>query len=134
MAAECKRQLAASRWAFRVLESKGRSRIRNDRPTLPLVAEIEGQICLINAVSGPSVSEVQRNPAPALDEMLAWLDDLRVRSEHLDDSTPARVWDLMLRALALHTALRSDHANPGFRETATTNLRRLVQKLKGVGL
>ena len=66
--------------------------------------------------------------------MLAWLDDLRERSEQLDDSTPARAWDLMLRAFALQTALRSDDAHPDFRAAAMMNLRRLVHELKEMGL
>ena len=99
-----------------------------------LGAEIEEQIRVINAESGPSQTKAQRNHTPALDEMLAWLDDLRERSEQLDDSTPARAWDLMLRAFALQTALRSDDAHPDFRATAMVNLRRLVHELKGMGL
>ena len=99
-----------------------------------LGAESEGQISLINAESGPSQTEAKRNPAPALGEMLVWLDALRERSERLDDSTPVRAWDLMLRAFALQTALRSDDAHPDFRATAMVNLHRLVHELKGMGL
>ena len=93
-------------------------------------AEIEGQIRVINAESGLSETEAKRNPTPALYDMLAWLDDLRERSE----STPARTWDLMLRAFALQTALRSNDAYPDFREVATVNLRRLVHELQRMGV
>ena len=96
--------------------------------------EIEGQIRPINAESSPSKTESKRNPAPALGEMLVWLDALRERSERLDDSTPVRAWDFMLRAFALQTALRSDDAHPDFRATAMVNLHRLVHELKGMGL
>ena len=103
-------------------------------PPSTLGAEIEGQIRLINPESGPSQTEAKRNPAPALGEMLVWLDALRERSKRLDDSTPVRAWDLMLRAFALQTALRSDDAHPDFRAAAMMNLRRLVHELKGMGL
>ena len=99
-------------------------------PPSTLGAEIEGQIRVINAQSGPSETE-----APlTFDEMTTWLDDLRERSEHLDDSTPAKTWDLMLRAFALQTALKSDTAHPDFREAATVNLRRLVHELQRIGM
>ena len=99
-----------------------------------LGAEIEGQICVINAESVPSETEATRNPTPAFGEMLIWLDALRERSERLDDSTPVSAWDLMLRAFALQTALRSDDTHPDFRAAAMVNLHRLVHELKGMGL
>jgi hypothetical protein len=95
-----------------------------------LRAEIEGQIRVINAESGPPETEVPRT----FDEMSAWLDDLRERSELLDDSSPARTWDLMLRAFALQTALESEAAHPEFREPAMVNLRRLVHELQRIGV
>ena len=70
---------------------------------------------------------------PPLDEMFVWLDDLRGRSEILDDSAPAKTWDLMQRIFALQTALRTDDTHPDFREAATTNLRRLIRELQGIG-
>ena len=93
-------------------------------------AEIEGQIRVINAKSGRSEMEVLRT----FDQMSAWLDNLRERSEHLDDSTPAKSWDLMLRAFALQTVLKSDTVHPDFREAAMVNLRRLVHKLHRIGV
>jgi hypothetical protein len=99
-----------------------------------LGAEIEGQISPINEQSGASETKAKRNSAPALDEMFVWLDALRKRSGHLDDSTPAKAWDWMLRAFALQTALRSDTAHPDFREAATVNLRRLVRELQQMGV
>ena len=99
-----------------------------------LGTEIEGQISPINAQSSASETKAKRNFAPALDEMFVWLDALRERSGHLDDSTPAKAWDLMLRAFALQTALRSDGAHPDFRKAATTNLRRLVHELQQMGI
>jgi hypothetical protein len=99
-----------------------------------LGADIEGQIRPISAESGASETEAKRNSGPATDEMFVWLDALRERSDRLDDSTPAKAWDLMLRAFALQTALRSDGAHPDFREAATANLRRLVRELQRMGV
>lgn len=72
----------------------------------------------------------QTKPLPKLAELFAWVDDFRARSEHFDDATPARVWDLLLRALALRTVLHGDTASPEFRNLATPNLRRFVRELK----
>ncbi len=99
-----------------------------------LGAEIEGKISPINAHSGASETKAKRNSPPALDAIFVWLDALRERSGHLDDSTPAKAWDLMLRAFALQSALRSDDAHPDFREAATVNLRRLVRELQRMGV
>jgi hypothetical protein len=65
-----------------------------------------------------------------LAEALAWLDAFKKRSEHFDDAAPASVWETMLRALALKTALEGDTASSEFRCTAATNLSCLVGELK----
>lgn len=66
----------------------------------------------------------------SLAELFAWIDDFHARSEHFDDATPSRVWDLLLRALGLKTVLHGDTASPEFRKLATPNLRRFVRELK----
>ena len=71
----------------------------------------------------------QPESEPTLAELFAWIDDFHARSEHFDDATPARVWDLLLRALGLRTVLAGKGVNPGFREEATKNLRRFIQEL-----
>ena len=71
----------------------------------------------------------QTKSLPTLAELFAWIDDFHARSEHFDDATPARVWDLLLRALGLRTVLAEEGVNPGFREEATKNLRRFIQEL-----
>lgn len=68
--------------------------------------------------------------SPSLAELFVWIDDFHARSEHFDDATPARVWDLLLRALGLKTVLHGDTANPEFWKLATPNLRRFVRELK----
>ncbi|MEO6750203.1 MAG: hypothetical protein ABIP85_00355 [Chthoniobacteraceae bacterium] len=93
-----------------------------------LGAEIESQIRMINAKSGPSETEAPRT----FDEITAWLGTLRERSECLDDSTPAKTWNLMLRSFALQAALRSDHAHPDFRKAAMANPRRLTHELQRI--
>ena len=74
----------------------------------------------------------QKPPSPdsQLAKLFAWIDDFHAQSEHFDDTAPARVWDLLLRALALKTALEGDGASPEFRKVATNNLRRFVPELK----
>ena len=74
---------------------------------------------------------VRKEPksSSTLAELFAWIDDFHARSEHFDDATPARVWDLLLRALGLRTVLAEEGANPGFREQATKNLRCFIHEL-----
>ncbi len=72
----------------------------------------------------------QTKALPTLRELSAWIDDFHARSEHFDDARPAKVWDLLLRALGLRTVLHGDTASPEFRELATPNLRRFVRELK----
>ena len=74
-----------------------------------------------------------RKPAkssPSLAELFDWIDDFHARSEHFDDATPPKVWDLLLRALGLKTVLHGDTSNPEFRKLAIPNLRRFVRDLK----
>lgn len=71
----------------------------------------------------------QTKSLPTLAELFAWIDDFHARSEHFGDATPAKVWDLLLRALGLRTVLAGKGVNPGFREEATKNLRRFIQEL-----
>ena len=73
---------------------------------------------------------IPQNSDATLAELLAWLDDFQKRSEHFDDATPEKVWELALPALALKTALGGSTASPEFRENATTNLRRFVRELQ----
>ena len=112
--------------AAKAIHSKAVRESKTSANPSTLGGEIEGQIRVINAESGPSRTEASRT----FNEMSAWLDELRDRSQHLDDSTPAKAWDLMLRAFALQTALKADGVHPGFRATATTNLRRLIRDFK----
>jgi len=72
----------------------------------------------------------QTNSLSTLAELFAWIDDFHARSGHFDDATPARVWDLLLRAHGLRTVLHGDTASYEFRELATPNLRRFVRELK----
>ena len=72
----------------------------------------------------------QPKPEPALTELFAWVDDFKERSEHFDDATPAKVWDLILRMLALKFALEGSTASPEFREGATKNFRRFIRELQ----
>ena len=72
----------------------------------------------------------QTKALPTLAELFAWVDDFHARSEHFDDATPARVWDLLLRAHGLRTVLHGDTASSEFRKLATPNLRRFVRELK----